>query len=138
MIRYGERLKHALAPTPETPRTAICGYALPGKRDKYRRIIDDRDQVTCAACRTALTLADPAWTPPDLKALRDGNYDKELVARQKKSATEMERVYGPESESTEPDWTRKCGNCNETPVMPLTGMCGPCTFGEAETIGGNW
>lgn len=37
-----------------------------------------------------------------------------------------------------PDWTGHCDVCDATPVVPLTGMCGPCTFGEAETIGGNW
>lgn len=37
-----------------------------------------------------------------------------------------------------PDWTRKCENCGETPVVPATGMCGPCTFGEAEAARGNW
>lgn len=41
-------------------------------------------------------------------------------------------------EDTEPDWTRTCDNCGETPIVPMTGLCGPCTFGEADTIGGNW
>lgn len=38
----------------------------------------------------------------------------------------------------EPDWTHQCENCGATPVVPLTGMCGPCTFGEAETADGKW
>lgn len=38
----------------------------------------------------------------------------------------------------EPDWTKECETCGETPIVPLTGMCGPCTFGEADTVGGNW
>lgn len=37
-----------------------------------------------------------------------------------------------------PDWTKGCENCGEKPILPLTGMCGPCTFGEAETAGGKW
>ena len=37
-----------------------------------------------------------------------------------------------------PDWAKCCENCGEKPILPLTGMCGPCTFGEAETAGGNW
>lgn len=41
-------------------------------------------------------------------------------------------------ECVEPDWERQCFNCEETPIVPVTGMCGPCTFGEAETAGGNW
>lgn len=44
----------------------------------------------------------------------------------------------PEDPDTTPDWTRECEVCGQTPIVPMTGMCGPCTFGEAETIGGNW
>ena len=40
--------------------------------------------------------------------------------------------------SVEPDWTAECIVCKAKPVVPITGMCGPCTFGEAETAGGNW
>jgi hypothetical protein len=41
-------------------------------------------------------------------------------------------------EDMAPDYTKKCGTCGASPVVPLTGMCGPCTFGEAETADGNW
>lgn len=37
-----------------------------------------------------------------------------------------------------PDYSRGCICCGDTPVVPTTGMCGPCTFGEADTVGGNW
>lgn len=37
-----------------------------------------------------------------------------------------------------PDWTSECEVCGQSPTVPETGMCGPCTFGEADTIGGNW
>lgn len=40
--------------------------------------------------------------------------------------------------NTEPDWTNNCEVCGATPIVPCTGLCGPCTFGEAETAGGNW
>lgn len=39
---------------------------------------------------------------------------------------------------TKPDWTGHCENCGQSPIVPATGMCGPCTFGEADTAGGNW
>jgi len=42
------------------------------------------------------------------------------------------------SADVEPNWSMKCITCGATPVMPITGLCGPCTFGEAETMGGNW
>lgn len=37
-----------------------------------------------------------------------------------------------------PDWTEQCMVCGQSPTVPATGMCGPCTFGEADTVGGNW
>jgi hypothetical protein len=37
-----------------------------------------------------------------------------------------------------PDWETKCEVCEAVPTLPATGMCGPCTFGAAETAGGNW
>ncbi len=45
---------------------------------------------------------------------------------------------GADMPDTEPDWQTPCEVCGATPIVPLTGMCGPCTFGEAETVGGNW
>lgn len=39
---------------------------------------------------------------------------------------------------TEPDWASECEVCGSSPIVPVSGMCGPCTFGEAETAGGNW
>ena len=38
----------------------------------------------------------------------------------------------------EPDWTKKCINCRQTPIVPMSGMCGPCHFGQASTMGGAW
>lgn len=45
------------------------------------------------------------------------------------------RVYDAE---TEPDWSTPCMNCEQVPTVPITSMCGPCTFGESDTIDGNW
>ena len=49
--------------------------------------------------------------------------------RERRMATEAE---------TRPDWQSPCQNCGSVPTVPLTGLCGPCTFGEAETAGGDW
>jgi hypothetical protein len=38
----------------------------------------------------------------------------------------------------QPDWQGKCEVCGESPIMPVTGMCGPCTTGEADTAMGEW
>lgn len=42
------------------------------------------------------------------------------------------------ADSAEPDWTKKCTSCGQSPVVPVTGLCGPCSFGDASTAGGNW
>ena len=55
------------------------------------------------------------------------------------SRDKHERRPEPSSDlSTEPDWDGECEVCGQSPVVPVTGLCGPCTFGEADTIGGNW
>lgn len=38
----------------------------------------------------------------------------------------------------EADWEHACEVCGEKPVVCCTGLCGPCTFGEGDTAGGNW
>lgn len=42
------------------------------------------------------------------------------------------------SDCSAPDYLSQCEVCGATPVVPQTGMCGPCTFGDADTVGGNW
>lgn len=37
-----------------------------------------------------------------------------------------------------PDWKGICENCGASPIVPVTGMCGPCTWGDSDTINGNW
>lgn len=32
------------------------------------------------------------------------------------------------------DYESQCENCGQSPVVSLTGLCGPCTFGEAACI----
>ena len=36
------------------------------------------------------------------------------------------------------DWETPCTVCGAKPTVHPTGLCGPCCFGEADTIGGNW
>ncbi len=43
-----------------------------------------------------------------------------------------------DEEAFEKVWDAKREVCEQSPVVRATGLCGPCTFGEAETIGGNW
>lgn len=48
------------------------------------------------------------------------------------------KVITKDDPKARPDYSRGCLNCGDSPIVPITGMCGPCTFGEAETHGGNW
>ncbi len=41
-------------------------------------------------------------------------------------------------EEETPDWSGECENCGASPIVPVTGMCGPATCSEADTVGGNW
>ena len=41
-------------------------------------------------------------------------------------------------EAFEKVWDGECENCGQSPTVRATGLCGPCTFGEADTLGGNW
>lgn len=36
------------------------------------------------------------------------------------------------------DWDTECQCCEAKPTVHPTQLCGPCCFGEAETINGNW
>lgn len=58
--------------------------------------------------------------------------------RQQMTRRDIFKENGFSSSEAEPNWNGKCDVCGASPIMPLTGMCGPCTFGEADTIDGNW
>jgi len=49
-----------------------------------------------------------------------------------------EKGEGASEEAFAVDHTRKCSVCDNGPVVNATGLCGPCTWGEWETQGGNW
>jgi len=66
--------------------------------------------------------------------------EKQRLAIQaaRKFRAQQGRRFGQGTDEMEPDWNGTCEVCGQSPIVPATGMCGPCTFGEAETIGGNW
>ena len=37
-----------------------------------------------------------------------------------------------------PDWDQVCKKCGSKPVVPVSSLCGPCHFGEADKVGGGW
>lgn len=70
------------------------------------------------------------WADGTAAKVHRKQYQKKVEEKNK-----LEPVYRSESE---PDWSGKCVVCGESPIVPATGMCGPCTFGDASTVGGNW
>jgi len=38
----------------------------------------------------------------------------------------------------EPDWDNFCSNCMGLPIVPISGLCGPCHFGTIDAMLGNW
>ncbi|MFA4971164.1 MAG: hypothetical protein WC683_01030 [bacterium] len=77
----------------------------------------------------------------DLGAFSLAREFKGTMGSEEQSDEKKDRLVGA-SEADEadflPDYSRKCVVCGATPVLPCTDMCGPCTFGEAETLDGNW
>ena len=49
-----------------------------------------------------------------------------------------EPLTAEEKNKVRPCWTENCENCRQYPIVPVTGLCGPCTFGEADTAHGAW
>ena len=61
------------------------------------------------------------------------------MAKRKKRIKPVETAQAKDDDfDSSPDWTSECENCGATPTVTDSGMCGPCTFGEADTAGGNW
>ena len=61
-----------------------------------------------------------------------------LTDHQARSQKHLAKKPGRKPPSTEADWESPCSVCGSLPTVSETGMCGPCTFGEADTVGGNW
>lgn len=58
------------------------------------------------------------------------------MSKRRKKQQQSNQATG--AKTSEPKKQEGCIVCGESPVFPDTDMCGPCTFGEAATAGGNW
>lgn len=57
------------------------------------------------------------------------------ACRQKKRAEKEAKQ--PPQEPKDKEWGN-CSSCEQFQPLTSVSMCGPCTFGEADTINGNW
>ncbi len=60
---------------------------------------------------------------------------KQRKKRRQSHQNAPEYSSGPKVEA---NWNVPCMNCEDTPTVGQTGLCGPCCFGEADTVNGNW
>ena len=61
-------------------------------------------------------------------------YDALVAWRAKRAAV----TSSDKLKNGDQDWDTPCQNCEQVPTVHPTQLCGPCSFGEAETAGGNW
>lgn len=61
-----------------------------------------------------------------------------MKSKKKNWVTIFKGFITPDDNPYAKDWTRDCEVCDARPVVNITGLCGPCTWGESETINGNW
>lgn len=57
--------------------------------------------------------------------------DKHKIEAKKHTKEEIERAFRK-------NWNCKCMCCDQSPTVGDTDLCGPCCFGESDTINGNW
>lgn len=90
-------------------------------------------KATCGACGESSGIFVPAGSK-----LRRMPCPKCGATKLSGPVQKQPKKAGKSSGDASPDWSGSCSNCGESPIVPATGLCGPCTFGEAATAGGNW
>ena len=59
------------------------------------------------------------------------------MTHKKRRTAKIDKIK-PAPQDNGPDYDGKCETCGASPIVRETGLCGPCTFGEADTIDGDW
>jgi hypothetical protein len=58
--------------------------------------------------------------------------------RRRRDARDKAANNGGALPSVTPNYRVRCMVCGAVPTMGEMRMCGPCTFGDSSTAGGNW
>lgn len=98
----------------------------------------DAQLISCPNCPR--TFADNNAAYQHIKAKHGGKRSHEFRESPKPDGNRARKraSRAARDPDVEPDWSGQCEVCGNSPIVPLTGMCGPCTFGEADTIDGSW
>lgn len=70
---------------------------------------------------------------PDFESGNGGSNPPPASIIEGKMTEELENLI-----AFRPVWEKQCEVCGSTPVVGITGLCGPCTWGESDTINGAW
>ncbi len=60
------------------------------------------------------------------------------MSRNKHGKNRNKKRKPVELKDNDKDWQTPCVVCGQLPTVHPTELCGPCCFGEAETLNGNW
>jgi hypothetical protein len=93
--------------------------------------------VTWKTCSTAGAARQAAYHLRNRVGILEGHVEVRTQGAHVHVRRRKEKEDIPTAD-TRPDWEHTCMNCGARPIVPATGLCGPCTFGEADTAGGNW
>ena len=63
---------------------------------------------------------------------------KEIHSEDDRACSPHDQAAMNNEEAFAKDYTRECEVCGAKPVVNAVCLCGPCTWGESETAGGNW
>lgn len=89
--------------------------------------------ISCVGCKKNFEFSDKDQQFFKQKGFTEPKRCKDCRIK-KRQEREAEELSDPQRKN----WNWKCQNCESVPTVGDTGLCGPCCFGEASTINGNW
>lgn len=92
--------------------------------------------LTCVACKKEFV-----WPIHEQKFFEKNGFvppKRCKSCRDKKRKEKKEKEAKSDGLNGNKNWDVKCMVCTGVPTVGATELCGPCCFGEADTVGGNW
>jgi hypothetical protein len=92
--------------------------------------------LTCVTCKKVFV-----WPVHEQKFFEKNGFVQPKRCRACRPANRLKKeTTAPKSDGLNGDknWDVSCMVCGAKPTVGNTELCGPCCFGDASTIGGNW
>ncbi len=90
-------------------------------------------QIECVGCKAMFE-----FTEKDQQFFKEKGFGDPKRCKPCRIKKKQERQAAEDADPARKNWSYACDNCEGTPTVGDTGLCGPCCWGEAETINGNW